>query len=176
MRLSARNRGMIRSARGFSLLELSVVVAVWAVLFGVFLERLTFYQEAAEHARFESELQSFKTGLQLRMAELISTNRERELRQMETDNPLLWLGQAPATYSGEYPSNPEPGNWYYDSMTRELVYVPNLKRFLKISEFRRPVQLRFRVKISYQPVYAPGGQISGVAGIGLEASTLYQWL
>ncbi|MEN9784251.1 MAG: hypothetical protein RJA24_1594, partial [Pseudomonadota bacterium] len=75
MRLSARNRGMIRRARGFSLLELSVVVAVWAVLFGVFLERLTYYQEAAEHARFESELQSFKTGLQLRMAELISTNR-----------------------------------------------------------------------------------------------------
>lgn len=176
MRLSAKNRRMIRDTRGFSLLELSVVVAVWAVLFAVFLERLTYYQEAAEHARFESELQSFKTGLQLRMAELISTNRERELRQMETDNPLRWLGQAPATYSGEYPSNPEPGNWYFDSTTRELVYVPNLKRFLKISELRRPTQLRFQVKISYQPVYAPGGRISGVAGIRLEASPLFQWL
>ena len=57
---------MKQRQRGFSLLELSVVAVLWVVLFGVFLERLTYYQEAAEHARFESELQIFKTGLQLR--------------------------------------------------------------------------------------------------------------
>ena len=167
---------MTRSARGFSLLELSIVVAVWAVLFGVFLERLTYYQEAAEHARFESELQSFKTALQLRMAELISANREQELRQLETENPLRWMDKAPATYAGEYPSTPEPGNWYFDSGTRELVYVPNLLRFLTTTEPRRPPQLRFRVRISYQPIYAPGGRVSGVAGIALVSVPSFQWL
>jgi type II secretory pathway pseudopilin PulG len=78
---------MNRRQRGRSLLELSVVAVVLTVLFGIFLERLTFYQEAAEHARFESELQIFKTGLQLRMAELISKNREQDARQLEAESP-----------------------------------------------------------------------------------------
>lgn len=167
---------MTRRARGFSLLELSIVAAVWAVLFGVFLERLTYYQEAAEHARFESELQAFKTALQLRMAELISTNRERELRQLETENPLRWMDKAPASFAGEYPATPEPGNWYFDSTARELVYVPNLTRFLSTPEQHRPPQLRFRVRITYQPIYAPGGKVSGVAGILLDAAPAFQWL
>lgn len=163
-------------ARGFSLLELSLVVAVWAILVGVLLERLTYYQEAAEHARFESELQIFKTGLQLRMAELISANREAEVRQLETGNPVRWLGKAPTNYAGEYPDRPEAGNWYFDSLARELVYVPNLDRFLKADGARRPVQLRFRVHIRYQPVDAPGGRVRGIAGIGLDAVSLFQWL
>ena len=41
---------MNRLQQGFSLLELSMVAVVLAVVFGVFLERLTFYQEAAERA------------------------------------------------------------------------------------------------------------------------------
>lgn len=167
---------MTRSVRGFSLLELSVVAAVWALLFGVFLERLTYYQEAAEHARFESEMQQFKTALQLRMAELISTNRENQLRQLESENPTRWMEKPPSTFAGEYPATPEPGNWYFDSTARELVYVPNLTRFLSTPEARRPPQLRFRVRITYQPIYAPGGKVSGVAGIALEATPAFQWL
>lgn len=167
---------MKRRQHGFSLLELSVVVVVWTVVLGVFLERLTFYQEAAEHARFESELQIFKTGLQLRMAELISKNREKEARQLENENPARWLDKPPATYAGEYPSRPEPGNWYYDSFARELVYVVNQNRFLKTQDSRQPPQLRFRVQIRYQPIDAPGGRVSGIAGIALDPVGLFRWL
>lgn len=167
---------MNRRQRGFSLLELAVVAVVWVVVFGVFLERLTFYQEAAEHARFESELQIFKTGLQLRMAELISKNREKEARQLESENPLRWLDKPPASFAGEYPERPQPGNWYYDSFNRELVYVINQSRFLKMQDTRQPQQLRFRVQISYQPIDAPGGRVSGIAGITLASTHLFQWL
>lgn len=169
-------RAIGRRTRGFSLLELCLVAAVWAVLVGVLLERLTYYQEAAEHARFESELQQFKTGLQLRMAELISANREAEVRQLESENPVRWLGKAPASYAGEYPDRPEAGNWYFDSLARELVYVPNQDRFLTVEGGRAPVQLRFRVRIRHQPVHAPGGAVRGLAGIALEAVSLFQWL
>lgn len=167
---------MRRRQRGFSLLELSVVAMVLTVVFGVFLERLTFYQEAAEHARFESELQIFKTGLQLRMAELISKNREKEARQLESENPLRWLDKPPASFGGEYPDRPQSGNWYYDSLARELVYVVNQSRFLKTPDSRQPQQLRFRVQISYQPIDAPGGRVNGIAGVTLASSQLFQWL
>ncbi len=162
--------------RGFSLIELSVVAVVLMVLLGIFLERLTFYQEAAEHARFESELQQFKTGLQLRMAELIATNRERGVRELETDNPVRWLDKPPATYAGEYPVRPEAGNWYFDSPARELVYVVNQSRFLTVQDPRQPKQLRFRVRISYQPVDAPGGPTNGLAGIALYPLSQFRWL
>lgn len=162
--------------RGFSLIELSVVAVVLMVLLGIFLERLTFYQEAAEHARFESELQQFKTGLQLRMAGLIATNRERGVRELETDNPVRWLDKPPATYAGEYPVRPEAGNWYFDSPARELVYVVNQSRFLTVQDPRQPKQLRFRVRISYQPVDAPGGPINGLAGIALYPLSPFRWL
>ena len=167
---------MNQRQRGFSLLELSVVAVVLLVVFGVFLERLTFYQEAAEHARFESELQGFKTGLQLRMAELISKNREHEARQLEADSPVRWLDKPPATFSGEYPDRPESGNWYFDSSARELVYVVNQARFLKTQDGRQPQQLRFRVLISYQSIDAPGGRVRGISGITLESTTLFRWL
>lgn len=167
---------MNRRQRGFSLLEFSVVAVVLAVLFGVFLERLTYYQEAAERARFESELQIFKTGLQLRMAELISTNREHQVRQLETENPLRWLDRKPAHYAGEYPDRPEAGVWYFDSVARELVYVVNQDRFLTVDSRKRPKQLRFRARISYQPVDAPGGRVRGLAGVTLEPVNLFRWL
>ena len=167
---------MKQRQRGFSLLELSVVAVLWVVLFGVFLERLTYYQEAAEHARFESELQIFKTGLQLRMAELISTNREHQVRELEKENPLRWLDRKPAYYAGEYPQNPESGSWYFDSVARELVYVVNQDRFLSVDSQRQPKQLRFRVRVNEQPVDAPGGRVRGLAGITLEPVFLFRWI
>jgi len=47
---------MKQPARGFSLLELAVAAAVISNLFGIFVERLTFYQEVVERARFETTL------------------------------------------------------------------------------------------------------------------------
>jgi len=166
----------VRPTRGFTRFEFAVVVVIAALLGGLLLERLTFYQEAAEHARFESELQTFKTGLQLRMAELISANREHDLRQLTSENPARWLDKPPSAFAGEYPAQPEPGLWYYDSNSRELVYVPVSTRFLVTTERRRPLQLRFRVVITGQPVLAPGGRVEGLAGIALEAAPSFQWL
>lgn len=168
--------GAPSTSRGFTRYELALVVIVAAVLGGIFLERLTFYQEAAEHARFESDLQTFETGLQLRMAELISANREQELRELVRENPARWLGKPPAGFAGEYPAQPENGLWYFDSNARELVYVPVSTRFLSTTDRRRPLQLRFRVLITEQQVFAPGGRVRGFAGIALEPTPLFQWL
>jgi hypothetical protein len=162
--------------RGFTRFEFALVVIVAAILGGVFLERLTFHQEAAEHARFQTDLQTFKTGLQIRMAELISANREQELRQLGRTSPARWLDKPPPAYAGEYPSQPENGLWYFDSRSHELVYVPVSTRFISTADRRRPLQLRFRVLITGQPVLAPGGRVDGVAGITLEATPYFQWM
>lgn len=167
---------MNRLQKGFSLLELAVVAVVLSVLLGVFLNRLTFYQEAAERARFEAELRIYKTGLQIRLAELILERREGEARTLEVENPTRWLSEKPTNYGGEYPARPEPGTWYFDRTARELVYVVNSGNGLIVNPVNSMKQLRFRVKVISQPVVVSGKQIQGIGGISLQPAVGYQWL
>ena len=167
---------MSRNQRGFSLLELTVVAVVLSVLMAVLLNRLAFYQEAAERARFESTLRIYKTAVKIRLAELILERREGEARMLEVENPTLWLSEKPTEYAGEYPRQPEPGHWYFDGGTRELVYVPNSAAGLVVTADNRMRQLRFRVKIIYQPINAGGKPILGIGGVSITPSAAYRWL
>jgi prepilin-type N-terminal cleavage/methylation domain-containing protein len=166
---------MNRRQKGFSLLELAVVAVVLSVLLTVPLERLTYYQAAAERARFDSTLRIYKTALQIRLAELMVERREGEARTLEVENPTRWLSEKPTNYAGGYPESPEPGTWYFDAATRELVYVVNSSRGLEMEAHNSVKQLRFRVKIVYQNVHAGGRQIQGIGGIFLQPSAAYRW-
>ncbi len=137
-----------------------MVAVVLSVLLGVLLERLTFYQEAAERARF---------------AELILERREGEARTLEVENPTRWLSEKPTDYGGAYPVQPEAGAWYFDESERELVYVANSARRLRVEPRNGMKQLRFAVKVAYQDVPVSGRPIRSVAGIGLQPAMEYQW-
>ncbi len=165
-----------RRQHGFSLLELAVVAVILSVLLGLLLERLNFYQEAAERARFEATLQGYKTALQIRIAELMLERREGEARMLEVENPTRWLSEKPTDYGGRYPEQPEPGVWYFDEASRELVYVANSARRLAVESREGLKQLRFRVKIIYQPVVVSGKTIQSIGGVSLLPSTPFQWL
>ena len=164
-----------RRERGFSLLELAVVAVVLSVVMAVLLNRLAFYQEAAERAHFETTLRMYKTALQIRLAELIVERREGEARTLEVENPTLWLSEKPTNYAGEYPRQPEPGHWYFDRETRELVYVANSASGLVLTGGNGLKQLRFRVKILYQTINAGSQQIRGIGGVSITPSAAYQW-
>jgi prepilin-type N-terminal cleavage/methylation domain-containing protein len=164
-----------RRQHGFSLLELAVVAVILSVLLGVLLERLNFYQEAAERARFEATLQVYKTALQIRLAELMLERREGEARLLEVENPTRWLSEKPTDYGGSYPQQPEPGIWYFDETSRELVYVANSARRLAVEPRNGLKQLRFRVKIIYQPVVVSGKTIQAIGGMSLLPSIAFQW-
>lgn len=166
---------MKRREKGFSLLELAVVAVVLSTLLAVFLDRLTFYQEAAEKARFEATLGVFKTALQIRLAELIVEHREGEARALEDENPTHWLSEKPTNYAGDYPARPEAGYWYFDAATRELVYVVNSSRGLVTKADNGMKQLRFRVKISYQTIVVSGRPVQGIGGVFLQPSANYRW-
>ncbi len=167
---------MGRPATGFSLLEFAVVAVALAVLMAVLLGRLAFYQEAAEHARFEATLRIYKTAVQIRLAELMLERREGEAKTLEVENPSRWLSEKPTDYRGEYPQRPEAGAWYFDQTERELVYVANSGRGLVVNNRNAMKQLRFRVKIIYQPITVNGKQIQGIGGVSLLPTATYRWL
>jgi general secretion pathway protein G len=117
----------MRPARGFSLFELAVVIAIIGVLAGMLLTRLTVYQEQAEMAAMENTLGILRTSLAMRSGQLIARGQASELSKLLTMNPMDLLAQKPSNYAGEYYSPQKakisPGNWYFNRKKLLLVYI-----------------------------------------------------
>jgi prepilin-type N-terminal cleavage/methylation domain-containing protein len=157
---------------GFTLMELVVALAIVGVLLTALLDRLSYYQELAEKASMDYVRASVKTGLQLRMAELIATNREANLYELERDNPMRWIEGAPANYLGEYPDKPSNRSWYYDTGKRHLVYVPGSSHHLESSQ-EITAELRFQPELSYEADAVSGRRRA--VGVALVPTGGFKW-
>ncbi len=162
-------------ARGFTLFELVVAIVIISVLAAVLLNRLGFYQEKAEQVAMQSTLQAVKTGLQIRLAELIITYRQQEAGRLEVENPTQWLSRLPTDYAGDYRMPLQPGAWYYDSARRQLVYVPRNNNHLEVTAEDGVKQLRFEVKFVKHQDVIHGSRVTGIAGVRLVAVYPYHW-
>ena len=113
--------------RGFSLLELVVVICVIAILAGALFSRLGLYQERAEIAAMDNVVGALRSGLTMKAGQLIVSGRTAEMSKLLTINPMDLLAQKPANYAGEYflPQKAKipPGNWYFDKKRFLLVYI-----------------------------------------------------
>lgn len=162
-------------ASGFSLFELIVCLIVISLLAAILLNRLGYYQEMAEKAAMDSTLRLIKTGLQIRLAELIVTNRQGEAARLEIEDPLQWLDKKPPNYGGRYYEPPAAGTWYFDSNVRELVYVVNAGSRLDIGTGSGPKQVRFRARLVRTRLQIFGTWVEGVAGVTLSPVKPYRW-
>lgn len=157
---------------GFTLIELIVVIGLVSILGVVAAGRLLYYQELAEKAAMESVLAGTKMGLQIRMAEMIITNRQSQVIELERENPMRWLQDPPANYAGEYAPPVKPGNWYYAAGERELVYVPNSSSYLDTGQAGGK-ELRYRVAIRYQSDTETGSK--SAVGVTLVPVREFKW-
>jgi len=162
-----------RKSSGFTLLELIVVICLAGILAAIAVERLLFYQELAEKAAMESVLAGTKMGLQIRMAELIIANNQSRVTELETDNPMRWLQEPPGSYGGEYRAPLHGGNWYFASNGRQLVYVPNSSRHLRVADGAQ--ELRFQVRLRYAEIEGPAGKFKTLSGVAIEPVRPYRW-
>jgi prepilin-type N-terminal cleavage/methylation domain-containing protein len=162
-------------SRGFTLLELVVSLIVIAALATLLLSRLAYYQETAERIAMETTIRLIKTGLQIRLAELIIVNRQSEAAVLEMEDPVQWLEKRPANYGGVFHDYASPGTWYFDEQARELVYVANAASRLEIDARYDAKVLRFRPKLVRDRVSAPGGTVESVTGVTLAAVQPYRW-
>ena len=169
-------RGPRRAGRGFTLIELIVVVCIVAVSAALLVDRLRFYQEAAEKAAMEYTVAAVKSALQLQVAAMLIRGEARDIRSLARANPINWLMEPPRGYRGEFRA-PQPavprGSWYFDASRSELVYVPNLDGHLE----RLPdgsKRLRFRVRLEFEP--AKSGSRRGVlSATRIEPLMPYRW-
>lgn len=161
---------------GGSLLELAVMGAVIGMLATVFLNYMQRYQEVAEKTVMETTVINMRTGLKWRIAELMVQDRMRDMKDVARENPIKWLAAPPSNYLGEF-DNPNAeslprGSWYYDSGSRQLVYLPDRAQHLKPGQDGTKT-IRFRVTAK---THAGGnGAPPRVEGVTLAPVIPYDW-
>lgn len=130
----SRRAAALGRARGFTLVELVVVVCLVVVLLGIALDRLLRYQELGERAAMEQSLAAINTALTMRFATLVIAGRGTEIEKEAGANPIHLLARPPDNYLGALYA-PAAGSlqarsWYYDRESGDLVYVPGRSRYL----------------------------------------------
>jgi prepilin-type N-terminal cleavage/methylation domain-containing protein len=145
-------------ARGFTLIELIVVICVVALLFGVALDRLQRYRELAERVAMERNLAAMNVALTLKFASLVISGRAAEIEKEAGTNPVRLLARPPENYLGELyapdPATIAEGSWFFDRQAGELVYVPSRTRYLSFPS-ESPGKLHFRIFLT-APSQEPG--------------------
>ena len=174
--LASGTGARLRAASGFTLIELIIVVCIVALCATLLLDRLSFYQEAAEKAVMEYNVGVVKSALQLRVAALLVRGEERKIELLASVNPIDWLTEPPPGYRGEFRA-PQPavprGSWYFDATRNELVYVPNLDAHLeRLSDGSK--RLRFRVRLEFEPRDSDSER-RRFAGMRVEPVMPYTW-
>lgn len=136
-----------RQFGGSKLFEFIIVVMLVGVLSMVVLEYMLRYIEVAEKGAMENTVMNLRSALRLRLAEVLVRGDAAEGARLARENPMNWLQGKPQNYAGEFsypePDSIGPGKWYYDSNSRELVYlVDHGREFVPDEEGRKRVRIR----------------------------------
>jgi prepilin-type N-terminal cleavage/methylation domain-containing protein len=137
--------------RGFTLIELLVVISIVALLFGMALDRLLKYQELGERTAVEENIAAMNTALTMKFAAYVTLGRPQAIAREVGTNPVRLLARPPQNYLGELyapdANAMERTSWYFDTASRELVYLPNRRRYLSTSD-GPPEVLRFQIALT----------------------------
>jgi len=179
--VARRADSFTQSSKGFTLIELIVVIIIIVVLAGIFLSRVPLYQAQAEKAAMQQVEGALQSSLVLRYGALMTRGvaNERELSILATDNPINWLQKMPPNYKGEYydpsPRSVAPGNWMFDLKSRELIYVIDHADYFKPGKDGKN-WIRFRVHVDYEKILGRPESGKELVSTLFEPIEPYHWL
>ncbi len=165
--------------RGFTLIELIIVITIVVILAAVLLERVWFYQEQAEKTAMVEVVGAIQSALVMQHGRLLTRGMESEVTVLAADNPMRWLSKQPRNYSGEFydptPRSVAPGNWVFDLRSRELIYVLDRADHFILSKDGNK-WIRYRVNLIYDPALGASGKPpKELVGALFEPTESYQW-
>ena len=120
---------MARQARqrGFTLFELAVVAALFAILVTVFLSRVSDYQQKAQQVAMAQTLGALRTSLRVQVLQLYLAGQRARLPALARQTPFDWLQDKPVNYLGEFDAPAldklPAGNWLYDKKEQKVIYL-----------------------------------------------------
>jgi general secretion pathway protein G len=121
-------------ARGFTLVELMVVICIVGVLFGIAIDRLLRFQELGERTVMEQNIAAINVALTMKFASLVASGRGPAIEKEVGANPVDLLARPPENYLGALfapaPDTLPARSWYFDRQSGDLVYMPGRTRYL----------------------------------------------
>lgn len=172
---------IVAGQRGFTLLELVVVVIVVSILFLAALNKMWTLQTTAERATMEYNIGALRSALALQFVDRIVRQDEEGIRRLAGSNPMTLLNQIPGNYLGERegvdPATLESGNWYFDRQHKTLIYLVKNSHFFR-STLSGPPRVRWSVTLDFaapQPNSGPEPPLDRLEGISLLPLERYVW-
>jgi type II secretory pathway pseudopilin PulG len=166
----------MRRQAGFTRLEFALVALIFAMLIGSFFYAVRQQQEQAEKLSVELNIMSMRTGLLSEIAERLINGKGEQAADLLGANPVRFLKGPPAGYIGEFKALDEgrlqPGSWYFDLTTGELVYLPNLAGGFRRQDGSEKKEIRWRI----QPRSQMTPSALTVDALSLTAVTQFEWL
>ena len=170
----------IRPQAGLSLVELSIVLVLLAVLAAVALNRIWAIQADAERVSLEYFVGSLKSAVGIKVASLVARDDFPGILALVNSNPMDQLSELPRNYrgiqTGDAPLAVDGGEWYFDRAQHMLVYrVRNAELFR--GGFGPPAEARFLLVPLYEDRNRNGRFDTGdaIQNVRLEAVRPYQW-
>ena len=171
----------MRAERGFSLLELLIVIVVISVLLVIAIERLLRLRFEAERVSVQSVIAAMRSGLYIEFAAAAAGGQGTRIDAARGSNPMLRLSERPESYAGEFfgadPALFEPGTWYFDRRDRALVYLVRFPEEF-VTPLSGPPRLRLAVEPDYDDLDRNGRFDPGrdpVRGLKLVPLESYYW-
>jgi len=171
----------VRHGRGFSLLELVIVIVIISLLLTFAIDRLLLLRVEAERVAMQQTLGSLRSGLSIGVAELISRGRPMDAAKSVGSNPMNRLAEKPDNYLGELygpdPAALEPGSWYFDSRDRVLVYLVRNAEYFS-SPLPGPARARFAIRPDFDDRNGNGRYdpaVDELRGLRLAALEPFSW-
>ena len=173
---------LLKISRGFSLLELVIVVIIVAFLAAIVMARLLALQVHAERVAMETTAGTVRSALGMTVAEAIVRHDLQRLEALDGANPMERLAETPINYLGAL-DDPDPGSlpdghWYFDNQAGELVYLVRNKEHFS-GGVSNPPRARFAVRLVYADRNGNGRFDRGtdaVEGVRLAPLEPYKWL
>ncbi|HYL88127.1 MAG TPA: prepilin-type N-terminal cleavage/methylation domain-containing protein [Burkholderiales bacterium] len=174
-------RGRRRDQPGFSLLELVVVIVLISILLTIAIQQLIVAKAQAERVAMQQVLGSIRSGMTIRLAELILRGKLSEADLLAGSNPMQFLAEVPQNYVGEL-FDPDPrsvprGSWYFDRKEGTLCYVVDSTEYFAAAS-PPPARARFAIRTVFEDQDGNGRYDRGVDLLrGLQLATLepYAW-
>ena len=162
--------------RGFTLLELIVVIAVVIILASVVLPKFVRLMQQAEVSAVQGIIGQMRSALSLQMSRGLYRGDDLAAWAYDGSRPLYpmhdLLLDPPENYLGVLSASDRRGCWYDDKNSHELVYVLRHDELVQ-GVSKTPATLRWQIRVIRGPLAA--GEQDTLIGLVLEPSSAARW-